>query len=78
MARLCLSNNEISDGGPERIAGVLGQCPALTHLDLNGNGIEVAGAESLAGVIVQCAALTFLNLYRNYIDWFSSISTVVT
>ncbi len=41
-----LDNNEIGDAGIESFAGVLGQCPSLTHLNLSGNGIGPDGAES--------------------------------
>jgi hypothetical protein len=46
----------------ESLAGVLGQCTALAHLDLSWNEIETGGAESLAGVLGQCAALAHLDL----------------
>ncbi len=48
--------------GAERLAGVLGQCRELVHLNLAGTGIEAAGAESLAGVLGQCQALAHLDL----------------
>jgi hypothetical protein len=35
----------------QRIAGVLGQCRELVHLNLSGNQIGPAGAERLAGVL---------------------------
>ena len=57
----------------EILAGVLPQCPTVTHLDLscpplpmiNYNRIKAAGAESLAGVLGKCPALTHLNLHGN-------------
>ena len=60
----------------ESLAGVLGQCPALAHLqcrelvhlNLSGNWIHDAGTESLAGVLGQCAALAHLNL-SGIIKW---------
>jgi Ran GTPase-activating protein (RanGAP) involved in mRNA processing and transport len=51
----------------KRLAGVLGQCPALAHLDLSGNGIGPDGAKSLAGVLGQCTALMHLDLSGNHI-----------
>jgi Ran GTPase-activating protein (RanGAP) involved in mRNA processing and transport len=51
----------------ERLAGVLGQCRELVHLDLSYNKIGAAGAERLAGVLGQCAALAHLNLGYNQI-----------
>ena len=50
-----------------RLAGVLAQCAALTHLNLFGNQIGTAGAESFAGVLAQCPALAHLNLGGNRI-----------
>jgi Ran GTPase-activating protein (RanGAP) involved in mRNA processing and transport len=47
---------------------VLGQCAALTHLDLSDNVIEDAGAASLAEVPGMCAALAHLNLSQNEIE----------
>jgi Ran GTPase-activating protein (RanGAP) involved in mRNA processing and transport len=49
----------------ERLAAVLGQCPALAHLDLSKNRIRETGAESLARVLGQCPALAHLNLGSN-------------
>jgi hypothetical protein len=50
-------------GGADSLAGVLGQCTALTHLDLSYNWIcKSPGAEErLAGVLAQCPALVHLN-----------------
>ena len=39
--------NWIGNEGAERLAEVLGQCPALVHLDLEFNEIEAAGAERM-------------------------------
>ena len=54
---------------------MLGQCPALAHLDLNDNNIRsdesrdscrcAAGAERFVGVLAQCTPLTHLNLKHN-------------
>jgi hypothetical protein len=46
---------------------VLGQCPALAHLNLSNNQIEAAGEGSIASVLAQCAALAHLNLCNNNI-----------
>ena len=46
------------------IAGVLGQCTTLTHLDLSGNAIGDAGVESLGGVLAQYRELVHLDLSR--------------
>jgi hypothetical protein len=44
---------------------VLGQCTALTHLNLWANNIGDAGIESIVGVLPQCAALVSLDLGDN-------------
>ena len=49
---------EFRGGGAESIAGVLGQCQALAHLNLSNNEIGPDGSESLARVLDQCTALT--------------------
>ena len=59
--------NYIGEGGAERLAGVLGQCTALAHLNLRINEIGPAGAQSLAGVLGQCAELAHLDLCQNSI-----------
>ena len=46
---------------------MLGQCPALAHLDLSDNKIGYAGTERLAGVLAQCTALAHLDLSDNQI-----------
>ena len=51
--------------GAEILAGVLGQCAALAHLNLSLNRIGSRGAKSLAGVLAQCTALAHLNLRGN-------------
>ena len=50
-------DNNIGAGWPESLAGVLGQCAALAHLDLYGNKIEAVGAGSFAGALGQCTSL---------------------
>ena len=68
ITTLELTRCEMKRQDTERLAGLLAQCPALTHLDLSGNyGFGAAGAESLAGVLGQCTALTHLNLGYNRI-----------
>jgi Ran GTPase-activating protein (RanGAP) involved in mRNA processing and transport len=67
LARLNLSRNAIGNEGASRLAGVLGQCPALAHVDLSDNRIGADGAGALAGVLAQCPALAHLNLGRNQI-----------
>ena len=56
---------------------MLGQCPALTKLDLSGddcnddgqgNLIGAEGARCLAGVLGQCSSLATLDLSYNAID----------
>ena len=57
----------------ERLAGVLAQCPALSHLDLNGNSrFGTAGAERLAGVLTQCQALAHLDL-SECSEWYNEV-----
>jgi Ran GTPase-activating protein (RanGAP) involved in mRNA processing and transport len=51
----------------ESLAGVLGQCQELVHLDLYSNDIGEAGAERLAEVLGQCTALAHLDLGNNHI-----------
>ena len=71
----CRQNDHAENGleesqggsGQESLAGVLGQCRALTHLNFRLNLIGAAAAESLAGVLVQCRALAHLNLSDNRI-----------
>jgi len=75
--------------GAESLAGVLGQCPALAHLDLWNNQIGDArngvvvnpphpGTERLLGVLAQCPALAHLNLGINRIgeagaEWLAGV-----
>ncbi len=64
----CLTrNSNFGAAGAERLAGVLGQCRELVHLDLSANFIETGGAERLAGVLAQCTALAHLDLSGNQI-----------
>ena len=65
---LNLSKNHLEYDGARVLAGVLVQCPALTHLNLGDNNIGNAGAEAIGRVLGQCAALTHLNLNGNHID----------
>jgi hypothetical protein len=58
---------EFSCPGAESLAGVLGQCAALAHLDISFNQIGDAGAESLAEVLGQCAALAHFILRGDWI-----------
>ena len=60
--------NKIGAAGAESLAGVLAQCPALTHLNLRGNGIGADGAEGLEEVLEQCPALAHLDLSNNGIE----------
>ena len=46
----------IGEDGVE-ILSVLGQCAALSHLNLRNDRIGVAGAESFAGVLTECPVL---------------------
>jgi hypothetical protein len=57
--------NQIGPAGAEILAGLLGKCTALAHLNLSHNDIRAAGTESLAEVLAQCPALTHLNLVIN-------------
>ena len=43
LTHLDHSWNQIGAGGAESLAGVLGQCAALAHLNLCGNGIGTVG-----------------------------------
>ena len=45
----------------------MGECKALSHLDLSGNGIEAEGAGRLAGALGECKALSHLDLSQNRI-----------
>ena len=60
-----LRSHCIGAAGTERLAGVLGQCAALAHLNLNGNKIGEEGAERLARVLGQCLPLAHLD-FRGY------------
>ncbi len=55
--------------GEESFAGVLGRCPALTHLNLilnlSLNHFGAAGVKSLTRVLAQCTGLSHLNLSYN-------------
>ncbi len=63
---LGLSRNQIGDGGLDSLAGVLGQCTDLSHLDLSHNFRgESSTAESLTGVLDHCSTLVYLNLSGN-------------
>ncbi len=53
--------------GAQSLAGVLGQCAALTHFNLGYNQIGPDGADSLGGVLDQCTALAHLHLSSNRI-----------
>ena len=64
------SNSNLGSAGAERLAGVLGQCRKLVHLNLRGNNIGAGGAERFAGVLGQCAELAHLNLSGNYLGDF--------
>jgi Ran GTPase-activating protein (RanGAP) involved in mRNA processing and transport len=68
ITTLALPKCEMMGQDVERVAGVLAQCPALTHLDLSDNSnFGAAWAESLAEVLVQCRGLVHLNLCGNFI-----------
>ncbi len=56
-------NSNFGPDGAERLAGVLAQCTALTHLNLRGNTMGEGGA--LAGLLAQCAALAHLDFWSN-------------
>jgi Ran GTPase-activating protein (RanGAP) involved in mRNA processing and transport len=81
ISTLDLHQCEMNEQDAERLADVLAQCPALSHLDLcgfvevgrrhggcyqiGGNQIGSGGAESIAGVLAQCPALAHLDLSHN-------------
>jgi hypothetical protein len=66
LAHLDLQVNlNFGTDGAVRLAGVLGQCRELVHINLSGNQVEPAGAKSLAGVLAQCAALAHLDLFAS-------------
>jgi hypothetical protein len=67
ISTLKLPRFEIKGQDVERLAGVLAQCPALSHLDLSQNYEFGACAESLAGVLAQCRELLHLNLSSTFI-----------
>ncbi len=69
LERLDLNRKRMGAGGTDSLAGVLGQCTVLTHLDLNYNWIckSPGTEEKLAGVLVQYPALVHLNLSDNAI-----------
>ena len=62
MTCLDLNRKRMGAGGADSLAGVLGQCTALTHLDLS-YGAE----ERIVGVLAQCPSLVHLNLSDNAI-----------
>ena len=51
-------DNFIFPTGAATLAGVLGQCSALTHVNLKTNPTARLGAEGLASMLAQCTALT--------------------
>jgi len=51
--------------GEGTLPGMLGQCRALTHLNLGYNWIRKGRVECLAGVLGQCTVLASLNLRCN-------------
>ena len=53
--------------GEGLLAGVLGECKALVHLDLEYNDIDDEGAVRLVGVLGERKALAHLNLEGNKI-----------
>ena len=57
----------IREDGARILAGVLGQCPSLTVLQLQGNRIGAEGARILGWVLRQCSSLAELNLRDNAI-----------
>jgi len=63
-----LSDCDMKRQDAENLAGVLAQCPTLTHLDLSGNFyFGVPGVEKIEGVLGQYRDLVHLNLAGNYI-----------
>ena len=48
FSHLTLSWNAIGDEGAGRLAGVLGQCSSLAHLDLSDHGIREEGRALLS------------------------------
>ena len=56
-----------SNGRGGRLAGVLGQCGSLAHLNLSRNRIRDEGAGRLAGVMGKCWSLAHLDLGWNKI-----------
>ena len=69
MTSLDLNRKRMGAVGADSLTGGLGQCTALTHLDLSYNWIcKSPGAEErLAGVLGQCPTLVYLNLRDNEI-----------
>jgi hypothetical protein len=54
--------NDVGAAETESLAGVLGQCRELVHLNLDGHEIGANGAKRLARVLGHRPALTHLNL----------------
>ena len=65
ITTLELCHCEMKGQDTERLAGVLGQCAVLSHLNLCCNPIGAKGAGKLSGVLAQSSALAYLNLSRN-------------
>jgi hypothetical protein len=77
ITTLELPSGAIKDQDAEKLAGVLGQCEVLAHLNLYNNDIGAAGVESFAGVLAHCPALARLNLSLNDIRTAGAESLVV-
>jgi len=67
LSCLNLKCNYIGVEGAKVIGGMLGQCKALTSLNLGNNEI-CNGAINIVENLPQCSTLTELDLSRNYID----------
>ena len=68
ITTLDVSKAGITRKDAERLAGVLAQCPELSHLNLGGNQLGDEGAARLARVLPLCPALAHLDLCGNWIE----------
>jgi len=58
-----VSSNDFSDGGMGRLAGVLGDCKALTRLNLNANPYSSSALERMAEVLKECKWSAHLQVF---------------
>jgi Ran GTPase-activating protein (RanGAP) involved in mRNA processing and transport len=68
ITTLDVSKAGITRKDADRLAGVLAQCPELSHLNLGGNQLGDEGAARLALVLPLCPALAHIDLRSNWIE----------